>query len=330
MADADGPPPTPAAHLAALAHAFNGTRPRLIEETHSRLIDGPVAPPRPGDLGRALAPLFAREFVQRSQEVEWRDDIGERRTVAKLRADDPTAADHRAAEDFADLVARVLCRLPEPGPAASSGLRAGVRHARRLAEHGTRSPWVRAVARAIVAELPAMAEVGVTLYRDGEPERGSAWTPERRREYDRARRGPSREGLTTAACWVLDWRDHAEPAAYKTAEVHEHYRSEVAEPEQLSRTQFHRIASHPTALGPPVRRASGRHYVVQEAAEMTREERRDLALLIVAKLADEFRDDVKRAFTELREEREAAVTTPAPSLAGNVVSLAERRARRAA
>ncbi|MFF4938781.1 hypothetical protein [Micromonospora sp. NPDC000729] len=266
MSDQDVPPPSPADQLSALARAFYASRPPLAEESFSRLpgfYGARVQPFRAAALGRALAPLFARRHVQRAHLVNGMD---ERRTLARRRREDPSKADYVSSEDFVALVADVVCNMPAPPRSASNGVVGAARHSRRLAEHGTRSPWVREVARAVAAELPAMADLGVTLYRDGKPEAGR-WSAERRAEYDRTREGrrpPAPEALAIAEAWCTDWRDRVGPGAYKTSAVYTSYVAEVPEDDQVTRPRFHPVAV--SVLGEPVRRSAGRFYVFPEPA----------------------------------------------------------------
>lgn len=339
MSDAE-PPPTPAAHLAALARAYYAPRPRLTDPAFSKLLKrSEVQTLDAAGLGRALAPLFAREYVQRVQVAEYEDDTVERRTVARRSAADLTRADYLSAEDFADRVALVVTHLPDAPPSASLGVIRAVRDSRALARFGARSPWVREVARAVAAELPHLADVGATLYQNGEPEAQAApWTPERRREYDRARRVP-RDPSILAAQWVAAWREQVSPGAHPASDL---YRAYVASAERagatpVGRNHFYKLAEE--VCGPRKRRASGPVFVVtQEVTPMDRQQRRDLAALIVDRLTDEWRTAALDGLADLVAERQAATATnsadsaPAPAAAGHaqVVSLAARRARQAA
>ncbi|MBM0239604.1 hypothetical protein JNW88_25130 [Micromonospora sp. ATA32] len=174
----------PAAHLAALATAYYSPRPRLADPAYSNLLRRSEVHDLDADgLGRALAPLFAGDYVQRVTVAEYDTDTVERRTVARRSAADPTRADYLSAEAFAARVALVVTHLPDAPPSASLGVIRAVRDSRALAAFGPRSGWVREVSRAVAAELPHLADVGAILYRDGEPEAQAApWTPERRRE----------------------------------------------------------------------------------------------------------------------------------------------------
>jgi hypothetical protein len=344
LSSSDDGPSSPTARLAALAAEFYATAPQPGQLAYSQRLRRHTQNFPPSAVGRMLAPLFAdRGYVQR---VAVASTEAERRTVAKVCADDPARADAVPTTTLADRVAAILCHLPEPPEGVPYAIKRAADAARDLGGHGGSVRWVREVAVSVAAALPALADrtpVPV-LYRDGEPEPGPATvsrTASRReylREY-RAKSQPRRSDLATAAGWVLAWRESVKPGAHKTSTVHRLYHATIVsggesrDVRPVARTQFHAIASHDDALGQPVRRASGRHYVVQEATNMTKEERRNLALLIVDKLADEFREDVKLAFAEIRDEREGAapVTAPAATDHAHVVSLdSRRRARRAA
>ncbi|MEU8419901.1 hypothetical protein AB0C15_03380 [Micromonospora sp. NPDC048835] len=337
MSDQD-PPPTPAAQLAAIAHDYYAPRPRLADPAYSNLLRRPEVQPFDAvRLGRALAPMFTRGYVQRVTVAEYDTDTVERRTVAQRSAADLVRADYLSADDFAGRVALLVTHLPDATPSTSSGVARAVRDSRALAAFGVRSPWARAVARAVVAELPALDDAGLTLFRDGEPERPAAgWTAEQRREYDRARRVP-RDPSIVAAQWVATWRDQTGPGAHPAADV---YRAYVASAERagatpVGRTHFYKLAE--AVCGPRKRRASGPVFVVsQEATPMDRKQRRDLAAAIVDRLTVEWRTHALDGLADLLAERQAATatnsaaTTPAISGAANVVDLAAHRARRAA
>ncbi|MEW2477793.1 hypothetical protein AB0875_28875 [Micromonospora gifhornensis] len=337
MSAQDVPPPTPAARLAALAHSYYASRPRLAAPSSSTVLRrAEVQTLHAVGLGRALAPLFARDYVQRVTVAEYDADTVERRTVARRNSTDPTRADYLTAEEFADRVALVVNHLPDAPPSAPLGVIRAVRDSRALAAFGTRSAWVRYIARTVAAELPRMADVGVTLYRDGKPSQPAAgWTPKRRREYDRARRVPT-HASEQAALWLTRWREVAAPGAHPASEV---YRAYVTAAERLNvvqvgRNHFYRLAGE--ILGPRKRRAAGPVFVVpEEVAPMDRQQRRDLSALIVDRLTDEWRTAALDGLAELFAERQTKTSTavhaaPTTRTHGQVVNLEAHRARRAA
>ncbi|MDT0532637.1 hypothetical protein RM555_26925 [Micromonospora sp. DSM 115977] len=324
-----------AARLAAVTTAYYSPRPQLTDPAYSNLLRrAEVQTLEAAGLGRALAPLFTRDYVQRVTVAEYDTDTVERRTIARRSTPDGTRADYLPSEEFAARVALVVTDLPDPSPATSPGLTRAVRDSRALAAFGARSPWVRDVARTVAAELPHLADVGATLYRDGEPERPAAgWTPERRREYDRGRRVP-RDASEQAALWLTRWREVTAPGAHPAPEVFRRY---VAAAERLGvdrvgRNQFYKLAEE--VLGPRKRRAAGPVFVVpEEVAPMDRTQRRDLAALIVDRLTEEWRTAALDGLAELVAEHQAEKTAvgpmaPAIGTRGQVVDLAAHRARR--
>ncbi|MET8838334.1 hypothetical protein ABZV78_31130 [Micromonospora sp. NPDC004540] len=188
------------------------------------------------------------------------------------------------------------------------------------------------------------------LYVDPDPPtrrpRRTGRTPEQRREDERQRaranraegREGSRDDMMTAAGWVAVWRDQVGPGAHSATDVYRTYVDRVTDAHQIpvGRNTFYRLAEE--VLGPRKRRASGPVFVVsQEVTPMDRTQRRELAALIVDRLTEEWRTAALDGLADLLAERQAvasapesAVTSPAITGAGNVVSLAAHRARRVA
>jgi hypothetical protein len=161
------------------------------------------------------------------------------------------------------------------------------------------------------------------------------------RERARTNRAEVRDGtqddMRSAAGWMSVWRELATPGAHPATAVRRTYVEKVdaAGRTPVGRNMFYRVADE--VCGPRKRRVSGPVYVVpQEVAPMNREQRKELASLIVDRLTAEWRthalDGLADLLTDRQAEREPAapVATPAATGHAHVVSLDSRRARRAA
>jgi hypothetical protein len=331
----DDPRPASAAE-AALARAvgplFAGL-PDRERPTYDRVSHGYVEPLDAVEVAAALAPLFAGSHVQHL-EGEYED----RRLIARV-ADG--VAEHLTRERFADAVATVLRHMPDAPPSASYQTRRAVAHVRLLAERGSASPYVRRVAAAIAERLPYLTDLELrpALVRVGTA--ASTASPEERaeqrrrymREHNRSARADAREGrreeMAKAAGFCAWWRDQVGPGAHPAPELHRAYAAaaERAGTKPIGRTLLYKIADE--ALGPRTRRASGPVYVIaEEVAQMNREQRRDLAELIVDRLTAEWREAALDGLADLRAERRTEQTAPDVDGVAQVVDLTARRALR--
>lgn len=335
----DDGPPAPTRRLAeAVAELLDGYPPREASR-YDRRAHAYVEPLAARTVAAALAPLFAEAYALHLQG----DD--DSRLIARLRPESGTA-EQITHDDFAQVVADALRRLPDADDGAPYVTARALTHARRLAEQGTASPYVRRVAEHIKYALPLLADLDPvpTLIRRGtaSPE-AAAEAAERRRAYKREHaraaraqvREDSRDDMMTAAAWCSVWREQTTPGPHKASEVHAAYRDAATRStraEALGRNTFFRVADE--VLGARKRRGSlGPVYVVpEEVSPMTREQRRDLAALIVDRLTAEWREHALDGLAELLSERQAERTAaPAVASRAHVVDLAaHRRARRAA
>lgn len=264
------------------------------------------------------------------------DYDSDRRTIVKRRRDDPATADQVTREDLREVVAFVLQRLPDPGPNAPHSVRAAVRDVRTLAEPQRNSPYVRAVAERVIDELerfpgwnPApkvvssrssLAPAERAIRRRASREASDVKHNDERRESrrDEAQEAEQRHA-PAAVMWALEWREQVEPGTYPAKDVHAAYVQ--AEPDGLGRNKFYRYAEHPDVLGPRTRapgragRKQGDVFTPKEAENMTREQRKQLAELVVRQLADDIRADLDAGLVTLREDADGRLTvTPAESV----------------
>ncbi|KAB1919093.1 hypothetical protein F8280_26795 [Micromonospora noduli] len=328
------PTPAHAALAAAVAPLFAGL-PKRERSTYDRTSHRYVEPLAAADVAATLVLLFARAYVQHL-EGEYED----RRLIARVRPADGTA-EHVTRDRFAEAVATVLRHMPDAPATASHQTRRAVAHVRLLAERGPSSPYVRRVASAIGDRLPYLGDLAPrpTLVRAGtasatvspkaRAEQRRAYMRDRNRSARAADREGRREAMMRAAAWCTAWREQVGPGAHAAPELHRAY---VAAAERsgmtpLGRTQLYRIADE--ALGPRSRRAVGPVYVVpQEVSPMTREERRDLAALIVDRLTAEWREHALDGLADLVAERRTEQAAPDVDNVAPVVDLAARRALR--
>ncbi|MEV6366215.1 hypothetical protein AB0L86_04895 [Micromonospora musae] len=331
------PPPAIADVVAPL---LTGYPPREASR-YDRRAHAYVEPLAARALAAALAPVFAASY---GLHLQGDDDS---RLIARLRPETGTA-EQITHDDFAQVVADALTRLPDASDGAPYVTVRAINHVRRLAEQGSASPYVRRVAEGIMNALPLLADLdpAPTLIRSGtaSPE-AAAIASERRRAYKREHaratraqvRADGRDDLMTAAAWCSLWREQAPSGAHKATDVHRTYAARVEEADRtpVGRNTFYDIADE--VCGERSRRGRlGAVYVVPEEVQpMTREQRRDLAALIVDKLTDEWRTAALDGLADLLAERQAehVAASPASTVtdSAHVVDLAERRrARRAA
>ncbi len=314
--------PTPQTRIAALAAKFYASGPRISTGPHKRRGVGyNFAPDR---LARALVEFFGAGF--RATYIGDSD----RRTIVHRDRLDPTKARRRSREYLASLVRQAVLLMPTPTEDAPHALRCAVRD---LHEHATqeRSYYLTQVVDALVDELERLPSF------DPMPEIvGPAKSAEPRRrpvdpEKAEQRRAQRREGMRAvreeiranelddapdAVEWALGWLAQAEPGAYPASVVYTAYTDDADSP--LGKQKFYRYADHPQVLGPRRRRVSGPAYVVtQEAPQMTKEERRQLAELVVRQLANNLKDDLRAGLREMYEAEAAQGSTEVT--AGNLV-----------
>ncbi|MGW4154114.1 hypothetical protein ACWEDF_13285 [Micromonospora chersina] len=247
----------------------------------------------------------------------------------------PTALDWHA---VADRLAAIL-RAPLPEHTAGT-LYEDLNHYALYGDPAGVRAYLVDVVRAVRRSAP--------LWVDPDPPprrpRRTARTPEQRRADERQRaranraegREGSRDDMVKAAAWVAAWRDWTTPGAHPASDVYRRYIAVVEEAGSIpvGRNTFYRLADE--VLGARKRRASGPVYVVsQEVAPMNREQRRELASLIVDRLTEEWRTAALDGLADLVAERQearagnsAGPSSPAISGAANVVDLAAHRARR--
>ncbi|MET8908267.1 hypothetical protein [Micromonospora sp. NPDC004551] len=332
------PPPPRAARealAAAVAPLFAGWV-RREAPTRDRTSGRDVEPLNARDLAAGLAPLFA----ERGYVVHVEGDYDERRLIARVRAAEGVA-EHLTRDRFAESVARLLRLLPDAPATASPPTRRAVADARLLAERDSTSAYVRRVAEAIVDRLPYLADVDPrpVLVRAGtdtaSPDERREQRLEYMREHSRAARAAEREGrrdaMLRAAAWLTAWREHVGAGAHPAPEVHRAYvaAADRAGLEPVGRKTLYRLADE--VLGPRTRRAAGPVYVIpQEVAAMDREQRRDLAELIVERLTAEWREAALKGLADLVADRRAEQLAPTVERHAQVVDLASRRALRAA
>ncbi|MBQ0893443.1 hypothetical protein KBX37_10105 [Micromonospora sp. U56] len=323
MADAEGRPPTPAARLAALTE--RSWQPRRGKVERHRLDAGPhVALLPPATLATAWA------LPTLTERAEWYGEgNGFRRRPLGSTAEP-------APVDLADVVAELraeLVALPELDDA-----REPYQHLRLFvaaAGPALVDDYLTRLARAVRAQLGRVPR----------PERATLTSEERaariresKAAHQRRVRAEVREGgrddMVTAAGWVSAWREQVSPGAHPATAVYGTYVDRVADAGRtpVGRNTFYRIADE--VCGPRKRRARGPAYVVsQEVAPMNREQRKELASLIVDRLTDEWRSAALDGLADLLADRQgekSAATRPAIEGAANVVSLDARRARRVA
>ncbi|MEU5827549.1 hypothetical protein [Micromonospora tulbaghiae] len=330
-------PSSPEAAREALAVAcapLFAALPDRERPTFDRASHGYLEPLLAREVAAALVPLFARSYVQHHEH--------DRRLVARLRPAEGVAQ-HLTRERFAEAVATVLRHLPDAPATASHRTRRAVAHVRLLGERGSTSPYVRRVAVEIADRLPYLADLDSrpALVRAGTA--SSTVSPEaraeQRREYmrsrNRAARAAEREGrrgdMVRAAAWLSAWREQVAAGAYPAPALHAAYvaAAERAGLQPVGRKTLYQLADE--VLGPRTRRAAGPVYVVpQEVAPMNREQRRDLAALIVDRLTAEWREAALDGLADLVAERRTEQPAPTVERDALVVDLASRRALRAA
>ncbi|GAA2700077.1 hypothetical protein ACFY2R_17100 [Micromonospora olivasterospora] len=321
--------PSPADRVTAAALRFYAGGPYVDIGMPCAVLGREVWRLRAREVGEMLASLFGQRYR--------RVDEGEDRAlVVKLRTDDASACDHTPRAALCAGIAAVLLRLPDPPPGSRSALSRAVIDVRAIAAHGGGDAWTREVATYLARGLPPLADL------DPAPRvirSGTSPVPvsdEERAERRRAALANHRDRLAAAARpalvevveWVDEWRSSVPPAAYPIADVHAAYRA--AKPSSpVGRTTFHR---HASAVLRRRRRASGPVYLVaaQEAGRMNATQRRELASLIVDKLAAEWSELALDGLADLVAEHLDARTTTAPpaptrTAGGNVVDFTRRR-----
>ncbi|SDM85535.1 hypothetical protein [Streptomyces wuyuanensis] len=172
--------------------------------------------------------------------------------------------------------------------------------------------YLRNVADAVRRSLPRVVRA---------PRERRKQTPEERhaakRAFDAATRAEIREtdrpSQEAAARYLLLLQERSGPGVViAPKDLHKRYATAAASSdrvEPIGRNKFFEIAD--IAVGPRTRRRiDGKPqpaYVTREVPQMTREERKDLARLIVAKMAEDIRTDALAGFAALAEEQNTLV-----------------------
>lgn len=172
--------------------------------------------------------------------------------------------------------------------------------------------YLRNVADAVRRSLPRVVRA---------PRKRRKQTPEERhaakRAFDAATRAEACETERTdqeaAAAYLLMYQERTGPGVVVAPkDLQKAYSETIANSArygEVGRNKFFKVAD--VAVGPRTRRRiDGKPqpaYVTREVPQMTREERKDLARLIVAKMAEDFRADALAGFAALAADQNALV-----------------------
>jgi len=225
---------------------------------------------------------------------------------------------------------RHLATLP-PDETARAPYRDLVRF---MAETGptVRGDYVGKIVRAFRRRLPTWS----TPTPEPRPKRRTLppMTADERREYERARKAAQRARKTAdavpaqedAAVWLLAYQQRTGPGVVVAAkDLHTKYVDKFAElnVRTVGRNTFHTVAE--AAVGPRTRRrVDGKPqtaYITREVPQMTKEDRRDLARMIVAQIADEWRREANAGLAELLDGFRASQVDAPAERSGNVIPL---------
>ncbi|WSB83422.1 hypothetical protein OHA60_06590 [Streptomyces cellulosae] len=308
------------AHLAALAegrhrfHRDKGMRSRTL-----RLATGPMVEiPGPKLLATIVLPVVAAG----------RDLMRDRDTLL-ARASPGAPLEPVGLRSVIDAVTQFVTSLPDRGTTGTP-----YDHLRMFATEATpatRNEYFAEVARAVRRAAPSVPKPPREARPKLTPEQREARLRESKRRYARNARAQAREGETAdqeaAAAWLLKFQEVkppgtvVAPSALKSA-CDDAFKQASREP--VGRNKFFKIADE--AVGPRVRRRiDGRPqpaYVTREVNAMSREERRNLARLIVDKIAEDWKADALAGVADLIAERDELRTAVDDATRGaNVIPL---------